>query len=110
MSAPDFQELEESIYDVLVQIGKRPGLYIVERSIYRLESFLIGYAAGLGRVGFKLRDDTHFYRFHDWIARRLGFSESTSGWANMIRNKSASDEEAFRQFYVLLDEFRKESA
>jgi hypothetical protein len=55
-------------------------------------------------------DAADFFRFHDLVARRLGYFESTSGWANMIRDKSASDAEAFHQFYILLDEFRKDLA
>lgn len=109
MSAPTFQELDESIYDLLEHIRKRPGMFIVEPSIYRLHCFLDGYTAGLGRVGFALRDEIGFHRFHDWVARRLGFIGSASGWANMIRKKSASDEDAFMEFYVLLAEFKKES-
>lgn len=107
---PTLAELDESIYDVLGAIRKRPGMYIVEPSIYRLQSFLVGFDVGLGRVGFGLRDGKDFHRFHDWVARRLGYSGSTSGWANMIREKCRSDEDAFAQFYVLLDEFRKEPA
>jgi len=49
-----------------------------------------------------------FHGFHDWVAHRLGFAESTSGWCNMIREKSKSEEDAFEQFFVLLAEFRKE--
>ena len=109
MSAPTLQELDDSIYDLLEHIRKRPGLFIVEPSICRLHSFLVGYTAGLGRVGFALREAEDFHRFHDWVARRLGYFESTSGWINMIRDKSASDEDAFRQFFALLTEFRKES-
>jgi hypothetical protein len=84
-------------------------MYIVEPSLYRLHSFLTGYTGGLGRVGFALRDEADFHRFHDWVARRLGFFESTSGWVNMIRDKSTSDAEAFARFFELLDEFKNES-
>jgi len=109
MSTSTPQEIDESIYDLLEHVRKRPGMSIAEPSIYRLQCFLVGYTAGLGRVGFALRDHEEFCGFHDWVARRLGFVGSASGWANMIRDKSASDEEAFKQFYSLLEEFRKES-
>jgi hypothetical protein len=110
MSAPALQELPESIYDLLEQIRRRPGMYIGVRSIIHLHSHLYGYTSGLARVGFALRDQKDFHRFHDWVARRLGYYSSTPGWANMIRDKSASDEEAFEQFYILLAEFRSEPA
>jgi hypothetical protein len=110
MSAPSFQELDESIYDVLDAIRKKPGMYIGEPSLQRLHDFLGGYSAGLGRVRFSLKDTADFHRFHDWVAQRLGFYESTSGWCNMIRDKSTSEADALQKFFLLLDEFRKESA
>ena len=110
MSAPVLQELNDSVYDLLDWIRKRPGLYIAEPSLNRLHAFLAGYTAGLGRAGFTLRDTVDFHRFQDWVANRLGYAESTSGWCNMIRNKSASETEAFQAFFSLLDEFRKETA
>ncbi len=109
MSQTPRKEIEMSINDLLGHIRRRPGLYIGERSIHRLDAFLDGYDAGLGHVGFILRDDIDFPRFNDWVAHRLGFSNSTSGCANMLRTKFASDEEAFEQFFVLLDEFKKET-
>lgn len=84
-------------------------MYIAEPSINRLDAFLVGYTGGLGRVGFGLRDEEDFHRFPDWIAHRLGFGNSASGWCNMIRSKSTSEKDAFERFFVLLDEFRKES-
>ena len=109
MNSSSLKELDESIYDLLESIRQKPGLYIVEPSTDRLQSFLTGYEAGLGRVGFALRDEVGFHKFHEWVANRLGFPESTSGWAGMIRARTASGEEAFRQFFVLLGEFRKNS-
>ena len=109
MSAPDFQKLDESIYDALDAIRKRPGLYLATPSINRLQAFIVGYTGGLGRVRFALRDEEHFHKFHAWVAHRLGYSSSTSGWCNMILEKSASEEDAFHRFYVLLDEFKRES-
>jgi len=109
VKAPEFQELDESIYDMLDAIRKKPGLYVATPSINRLAAFLGGYTGGLGRVGFALRDEADFYRFHGWVARRLGFGESTSGWCNMIRDRSTSEEDAFYRFFALLDEFRKDS-
>ena len=107
MSIPNRQELDESIYDILEKIRSKPGMCIGERSINRLLGFLTGYRAGLGRLGFYPRDVEELHRFHDRVANRLGFYESTSGWCNMIREKSTSESEAFEKFFLLLDEFRK---
>jgi len=30
------------------------------------------------------QDEDQFEPFFDWVANKLGFNESTAGWANMI--------------------------
>jgi hypothetical protein len=109
MSASVLKESDESVYHVIELIRRRPGMWIGEPSISRLDSFLGGYSAGFARHGFTLRHAAHFHGFHDWTARHLAFRESTSGWANMIRARSSNEGEAFQKFFALLDEFRAES-
>jgi hypothetical protein len=106
-NAPKLKELDESIYDMLNVIRKRPLFYLSKQSIVELRTFIGAYNAGLGRVHFMLKDTTEFHGLHNWVAKRLGFSESTSGWGNMILDKSENDQEAFEKFFTLLDEFRK---
>jgi hypothetical protein len=110
MSEIPQKEAGLSICNLLEHIRKKPGLYIVERSIFRLDSFLGGYVLASSHAGFLLRDADDLARFRDWLAPRLGFTQSTSGAANMIRDKSTSDQDAFERFFVLWDEFKKESA
>ena len=83
-------------------------MYIPEPSIKQLRAFLDGYLGGLGRLRHVLRDQGDLRRFNEWVARRLGFAEPTSGWCNMILSKSIDDADAFDRFFRLLDEFRKE--
>jgi hypothetical protein len=101
--------VDESIYEVLERIRSRPALYLGESTIVRLDAYLVGIITGLGMAELALRDAHDFHRFHGWVAGRLNINESASGWCRMIRSKSASDEDAMKQFFVLLDEFRKES-
>ena len=111
MSAPQLQEAKESVYDILELVRRRPPMYLDERSISRLRSFLVGYQCGLGSHGLTFRADRpDFHSFHDWVAQRLGFSSSTAGWCNMILKKSTDEQDALDRFFILLDEFRKESA
>jgi len=84
-------------------------MYIGEPSITRLAAFLTGYAGGLGHVGYTLRESERFDAFNDWVASRLGFSNSTSGWQNMILTRTGKEEEAFQTFFTLLDDFRAEA-
>ncbi|MGV3756158.1 MAG: hypothetical protein ACO1QS_12320 [Verrucomicrobiota bacterium] len=110
MKPPRFQELDESIYDLIEQIRKKPGMYIGERSINRLHAFLVGYTAGIARTGFMLGGLEDFHRFHEWTAQQLGFTGSSAGWHNMIRERSTSEADAFDHFFKLLDQFRTASS
>ena len=107
MTAPIFTETQDSIYDLLELIRKRPGLWIAEPELIRVYAFLGGYEAALGRQRLTFRYvGPEFHGFHDWIARRLGYGGSASGWYNMIRGRCSSEREAFDRFYELLVEFR----
>jgi hypothetical protein len=42
--------------------------------------------------------------FNDWVAYRLHYKESTSGWKNMILGVSQNEAAAFSRFFELLDQ------
>jgi len=105
MANQDVESLDESIFDFLFGLQRKPGLYFGEKSLTRLHVFLAGYQCGLARGGKALKGEEQFHLFHDWVAARLGFTSSTSGWCKMIQSKSENDEKAFHSFYELLDQF-----
>jgi hypothetical protein len=111
MSPPEFKAVEESVYDILDAIRGRPGMWIAEAELVRVYAFLTGYTSALGRRRQELRaEQPDFCKFNDWVAHRLGYSNSTSGWYNMIRGHSSSEQQAFEKFYELLAEFKKNAA
>ncbi|MGD0813333.1 MAG: hypothetical protein ABSA83_06995 [Verrucomicrobiota bacterium] len=84
-------------------IRMRPGFYIAEPSLTALAGFISGYEAALGLHRIKeewpLPED-----FNAWVAYRLHYKESTSGWKNMILGANHSEDVAFTLFFKLLDE------
>lgn len=101
------------VFDLCDQIKRRPGIYLDgDKSIKRLRSFLVGYDAGVGfQAGpdltqRKLVGAEEMRLFNDWVAKRLGYSNSTRGWCEMIAARVGSDEKAFDVFFELLDQFR----
>lgn len=69
-------------------IRQRPELYLGKRSVTALRHFLCGWSTALEEYQIAndklpLPDD-----IHDWVAYRLGFHKSTSGWDNMIWHAS----------------------
>ena len=87
-------------------IRLRPGMYFGSKSLTAFHQFLGGYQMACGlhqveddRLGLRIPAD-----FHEWVAYRTRFRESTSGWCKMIVATSQSEEEAFDRFFELLVE------
>jgi hypothetical protein len=98
-----------SIYEWLDRIRKKPGLYLGESSITRLEAFLVGLRIGVEQATRQtLRDDHHFSGFREWVVQKLGHASSGAGWQDMILEKNASEKDALERFFTLLDEYRSQ--
>lgn len=98
--------MSSRFYDMLDLIGKRPGLYIGEKSITLMSGWVNGWTSALGDKGFEGTEPV-FSEFNDWVALRLGFYESTSGWRRMLLGKHLGNEEAaFDRFFELFNEFK----
>ena len=94
-----------SVYELLDHIRMRTELYIGYSSPTHLHSFLLGYSNAEGFKEIK-REQPIFHGFHDWVAGKFGYYESTSGWAHMIEDQREDRREALYLFYELLDEYR----
>ena len=59
-------------------------MYTGEYKLSNIRSFIDGYTFSI--IEEKRRDEffSDFSGFHDWIATKYGFYESTAGWQNMI--------------------------
>lgn len=101
-----------NLFDIIERIRPRPGMYLGEPGITKLCSFLDGYSMALYDLNAnKVTDDAlfpmPFHCFHDYVALRLNYYESTSGWRNMILDQVAHDEEkGLALFFTLLDDFK----
>ena len=90
---------------LLQVIRERPTLYLGERSLSALWHYLQGFWMALSihdiRTEYILPPD-----FHDWVAYRLHFFESTSGYRNMILKRVPNESTALDRFFELVDEHR----
>lgn len=86
-------------------IRVRTAMYTGIRTLSALSSFLNGWQFAMETYGIEpkrvLPRD-----FHDWVAYRLHFRESTSGYKNMILKHVPDEYAAVDRFYELLDEHR----
>lgn len=69
-----------SIYDLIELISDRTAMYTGECKLSNVRAYLDGYSAAVDTADF-LGD---FPGFHDWVAKKYGFKESTTGWQSMI--------------------------
>lgn len=94
-------------HELLDSFRQRPAMYTGERTLNAIHLFLTGYRFACDQHGI-VQDDALLVprEFHDWVAYRLHFFESTSGWCNMILARSEGEQAAIETFFRLLDEFR----
>jgi len=92
---------------ILNQLLSKPALYAGDAKISSIYHFLQGYQFSIEQNGIKLQDDSLIIPrdFHDWVAYRLHFYESTSGWCRMIYKRAKTEEEALDRFKELIEEF-----
>lgn len=112
-------------YSVLKMIEPRPAMWTGDWSLKSICTYVSGYSHALRDLGCVTVDQDPFF---DWIANKLGYYESTAGWANMILAVSmgfdseeidwneflvldisdSDHKKSLRLFYVLLEEYRIE--
>lgn len=98
-----------SVYQLLDIIRNDAPFYLREqKSLKALRVYLSGFEDGLIEGGKKQGIFGELRPFNSWVAKQLGFGESTSGWCNMILSKAGSDEKAFDLFFELLDKYRSQ--
>lgn len=109
MSGLSLQNREiKTIYDLLDLVRVRPGMWIGEMSVTRLQVFLSGFSAGIDAARASLENESPPFRgLHQWVADRLGRRMNGHGWASMLVEACGSEEAAFERFWTELDAYRK---
>lgn len=70
-------------YKILKQIEQRPALWTGEATLKSIHIFISGYYQALldHKIVLIIHPEQPFF---EWVAKKLGYNESTAGWANMI--------------------------
>lgn len=101
--------LPKSIFDLIdmQDFRKRTAMYIGDKKISLLNSFIDGYLYATQTNNIELEDNVQFGHFHDWVSRHFKWKESTSGWRRIILQECNGDEgEALKKFFELYDLFK----
>ncbi|HEV3142307.1 MAG TPA: hypothetical protein VGZ47_00315 [Gemmataceae bacterium] len=91
--------------ELLAGLRSRPGMYIGKPSVTRLAFFLRGYDHAMWQMG-QAKTDL-LAGFRDWIQKR--YNSTKHSWEELILRESSNEEDAFRRFWTLWDEYQKES-
>lgn len=93
----------DSYKEIIQLIREKPNLYLSERSIFCLESFLTGWSIRNHEL---LPDKELMGDFQDWIQEKYRIT-LTQSWSKIIFFHSIDDFYAFETFFKLYDEFMK---
>lgn len=90
------------LYEVLKNVRECPKLYLGRKSLELLNAFISGYIVCQNKLSKNSAD--YLSGFQEFIEKKYGL-ETTHSWSSLIRFFASSDEEAFDEFYILLDKY-----
>ncbi|MDO5106146.1 hypothetical protein [Capnocytophaga sp.] len=90
----------KNLYELLQMMQLRLGMYISPPTLPSLWNFVLGYKSAFWILGKK---DDSLDGFDDFVAKKLGFYESTAGFVNMI----LAHTQGFESKNILWDDFLK---
>jgi len=102
---------QNNLYSLLDLIRERPQLYIGDQNFSTLYNNINGYQLYCLNNDIEENLSPKWNEFHDFVAIQLNYTESTSGYKNMILEQNDFNElKSFNMFYELLGKFRKNKA
>jgi hypothetical protein len=98
----------KNLYDLLERMRERPAMYLEEKRISSLRTFLDGYHFARLEHNIPLLENPPFGVLHSWMANKFGWGKTSAGWNSILLTENKGDEaKALDQFFDLLPEFRK---
>jgi hypothetical protein len=99
---------KNDLYELFRRMKLRPGMYLGEKTITALWHFVNGYISACFFKGIEEDLNPRWPIFNEFVKRKTGFAESTSGWKHMILTHCNDNEErAVDVFFEFLDQFKK---
>lgn len=91
-----------TVTELLLEIRKRPGMYIGTKSMIRLRCYINGYIYAMKTEAGLDCGDRVFWDFNEWLNKKYGVKDSLF-WENSLTHISKDD--AFDLFYKEFDEY-----
>lgn len=95
-----------SFSDLLLEIKKRPTLYLSRYSIFDFQSFYYGYDLAINQLGLpKDEKNQEFEEFLSWVRSRYNI-QTTQSWASLILFHSVDERDALDRLFDLWEKFQ----
>lgn len=95
-----YDNYEDNLYETLLEIKKRPGLFLGEKSLERLYAFINGYNF--------YKKDNLLDGFAEYVRNKYKI-QTNRNYSDIIYFFTMTECDAFDKFFVLLDEFLNHS-
>jgi hypothetical protein len=100
----------KNLYDLLERMRERPAMYLGEKRISSLRTFIDGYHFATLEHNISSIENPPLGVLNLWMANKFGWGETSAGWNSILLIESQGDEaKALDHFFDLLPEFRKVS-
>ncbi|MBW4572390.1 MAG: hypothetical protein KME31_31710 [Tolypothrix carrinoi HA7290-LM1] len=101
--------INSDLYELLGRMKKRPGMYLGDNSITRLDMYLRGYTQARTEVGLDPTDEEiEFEGFQKWVQEKYEI-KSNQSWAKIILFFSMDEHEALERFFELYEEYQNQN-
>lgn len=94
--------IKVSLEDILKHVEKRPGMYLVNDSIYALAQFITGYEVAVG-MNFGFSDD--YISFMEWTEHKYEMSSPAWNWSRILHHQAGTEQAALALFFKLWSEY-----
>lgn len=95
--------MNQELASILARIREKPNMYLGQKSISLLYSFLCGYSVCLLEHT-NYTDDLFYHEFQTFVANRYNIV-TDQNWCSILRFFSNDETDAFNLFFELLDEY-----
>ena len=97
----------KNIFDLIDLIQQRTAMFIPDKSINSLKTYLDGYDSCMWVHGLIELDVPLIKHFGEWLARMFNYQFTSLGWAYAIQNTIDNKQDPLQLFFQLSLEFRK---
>lgn len=90
-------------FEMMLEIKKRPGLYLGCKSFDRFNYFMFGYDLMIDSLNISGLE--MLKNFDAFVKEKYHLEKANQNWIKIIEFMSVTDEGAFENFFLLLDEY-----